>query len=127
MNTSRRSIPLSREPFGGELDDPKLAFHLRRRQLIDRDLIERIELTNYNSRPVEFTLVFRHEADFKDLFEVRGMAPLGLARCTRPRYSTARLTIFDTAVATDANTGRGYDTSARRTTSIQASPNTAFV
>jgi len=69
---SQIDLSLSGESFGGELDDPKLAFHLRRRQLIDRDLVERIELSNYNPRSIEFTLVFRHDADFKDLFEVRG-------------------------------------------------------
>src|SRR6185295_7180508 len=69
---SQIDLSLSGEAFGGELDDPKLTFHLRRRQLIDRDMVERIELTNYNSGPIEFTLVFRHDADFKDLFEVRG-------------------------------------------------------
>jgi glycogen debranching enzyme len=69
---SQIDLSLSGEAFGGELDDPKLAFHLRRRQLIDRDMVERIELWNYNPRPIDFTLVFRHDADFKDLFEVRG-------------------------------------------------------
>src|SRR5260221_4934627 len=69
---SQVDLSLSGEAFGGALDDPKLAFHLRRRQLIDRDMVERIELSNYNQRPIDFTLVFRHEADFKVLFEVRG-------------------------------------------------------
>src|ERR1044071_1427983 len=69
---SQIDLSLSGESFGGELDDPKLAFHLRRRQLIDKDLVERIELSNYNPRSIDFTLVFRHDADFKDLFEVRG-------------------------------------------------------
>jgi glycogen debranching enzyme len=69
---SQIDLSLSGEAFGGELDDPKLAFHVRRRQLIDRDMVERIELSNYAMRSIDFTLVFRHEADFKDLFEVRG-------------------------------------------------------
>jgi glycogen debranching enzyme len=66
-------LSLSGEAIGGELDDPKLSFHLRRRQLIDKDLVERIELSNYNRHPVEITLVFHHDADFRDLFEVRGL------------------------------------------------------
>src|SRR5258707_14744161 len=69
---SQIDLSLSGEAFGGELDDPKLAFHLRRRQLIDKDLVERIELSNYNQGAVNITLLFHHEADFKDLFEVRG-------------------------------------------------------
>src|SRR5262252_5476715 len=66
-------LSLSGEAIGGELDDPKLSFHLRRRQLIDKDLVERIELTNYNRYAVDITLLFRHEADYRDLFEVRGL------------------------------------------------------
>jgi glycogen debranching enzyme len=69
---SQVDLSLTGEALGGGLDDPKLAFHLRRRQLIDRDMVERIELSNYNQRPIDFTLVFQHEADFKDLFDVRG-------------------------------------------------------
>ncbi|HKQ70793.1 MAG TPA: glycogen debranching N-terminal domain-containing protein, partial [Polyangiaceae bacterium] len=70
---SQIDLSLSGQPVGGELDDPKLSFHLRRRQLIDKDLVERVELSNYNSRPVEVMLFFQHAADFKDLFEVRGL------------------------------------------------------
>jgi glycogen debranching enzyme len=54
------------------IDDPKLFFHLRRRQLIEHDMVERVELSNYHHKPVDVELVFRHEADFADLFEVRG-------------------------------------------------------
>ena len=70
---SQIDLSLSGEPIGGELDDPKLSFHLRRRQLIDKDMVEQIELSNYAQRPVELVLVFRHEADYRDLFEVRGL------------------------------------------------------
>jgi glycogen debranching enzyme len=69
---SQIDLSMSGKGSGGELDDPKLWFHLRRRQLIDKDLVERIELANYDPGPVDVTLLFHHEADFKDLFEVRG-------------------------------------------------------
>src|SRR3954447_1110014 len=69
---SQVDLSLSSDVFGGVLDDPKLAFHLRRRQLIDRDMVERVELANYHHDAIDLELVFRHEADFKDLFEVRG-------------------------------------------------------
>jgi glycogen debranching enzyme len=69
---SQVDLSLSSDAFGGALDDPKLAFHLRRRQLIDRDMVERVELANYHREAITVTLIFRHEADFKDLFEVRG-------------------------------------------------------
>ena len=69
---SQIDLSLSGQSIESELDDPKLSFHVRRRQLIDKGMVERIELSNYNQRPAEFTLHFRHEADFRDLFEVRG-------------------------------------------------------
>lgn len=69
---SQIDLTFSGERFGGGIDDPKLAFHLRRRQLIDHDMVERIELSNYYRGPLDLTLSFRHEADFADLFEVRG-------------------------------------------------------
>lgn len=69
---SQIDLTFSGERFGGGIDDPKLAFHLRRRQLIDHDMVERVELANYSSRPLIMPLVFRHEADFADVFEVRG-------------------------------------------------------
>src|SRR5260221_1732079 len=69
---SQIDLSIKAEGSNGELDDPKLWFHLRRRQLIEKDLVERIELANYDPGPLDLTLLFRHEADFKDLFEVRG-------------------------------------------------------
>src|SRR5258706_15477274 len=84
---SQVDLSLSGEALGGELDDPKLSFHLRRRQLIDKDMVERIELANYNPRPIDFTLVFHHAADFKDLFEVRGWRREVSGTCHPPRVA----------------------------------------
>src|SRR6266536_1903579 len=100
---SQVDLSLLGEAVGGGLDDPKLSFHLRRRQLIDKDMVERIELANYNQRPTELTLVFRHEADFKDLFQVRGWT----------RSSTGQLhapVVIDVATYEFHYTGRdGYE------------------
>ena len=93
---SQIDLSLSGEGIEGELDDPKLSFHVRRRQLIDKGMVERVELSNYNQRPVEFTLHFRHEADFRDLFEVRG------------RQRTNRGTIHEPAVVDEAAYGFHY-------------------
>src|SRR5882672_857915 len=65
-------VDLTLERKTGDRDDPKLFFHLRRRQLIDRDMVERIEISNFHHAPLDIKLVFSHEADFADLFEVRG-------------------------------------------------------
>ncbi len=54
------------------LDDPEHYVHIRRRQLVDDDFVEEVTLTNYLRRELRIELVFRFEADFADIFEVRG-------------------------------------------------------
>jgi glycogen debranching enzyme len=100
---SQIDLSMSREGAHDELDDPKLWFHLRRRQLIERDYVERIELSNYDPGPVDVTLVFRHEADFKDLFEVRGWRRTKRGTMHEPR-------VVDVATYEFHYTGRdGFD------------------
>ncbi len=96
---SQVDLSLSGEAVGGGLDDPKLSFHLRRRQLIDKDMVERIDLANYNQRPSELTLIFRHEADFQDLFQVRGWRRSAIGRLHPP-------TVVDVATYEFHYTGR---------------------
>jgi len=43
-----------------------------RRRVLDRDLEERLQITNYNDFPVSFPINYLFEADFADIFEVRG-------------------------------------------------------
>jgi glycogen debranching enzyme len=69
---SQVDLTLAGERFTMGLDDPMLFFHVRRRQLIEHDMVERIDLANYHRGAIEVTLIFRHDADFVDLFEVRG-------------------------------------------------------
>lgn len=61
---------------GGEandfLDDPEHFVHIRRRQLIDDDFVEQITLTNYLRRELKLGVVITYDADFADIFEVRG-------------------------------------------------------
>ena len=54
------------------LDDPKNFLHVRRRQLVDGDLSEEIVLTNFLRRRIEARVTFAFDADFVDIFEVRG-------------------------------------------------------
>lgn len=84
---SQVDLTFSGERFGAGIDDPKLFFHLRRRQLIDRDMVERVELSNFHDSPIELVLAFEHDADFADLFEVRGRARPRRGTCDPPRVT----------------------------------------
>ncbi|HVZ32545.1 MAG TPA: glycogen debranching N-terminal domain-containing protein, partial [Polyangiaceae bacterium] len=57
---------------GEFLDDPQNYFHLRRRQLLDDSFVEELTITSYLGRPTALELVFEFDADFADIFEVRG-------------------------------------------------------
>ena len=59
-------------PFGGDPWDPKHAVHLRREQVLGDHLLERLTVTNYLSRPLDYWLEVRFGCDFADIFEVRG-------------------------------------------------------
>lgn len=54
------------------LDDPSHFVHVRRRQLLDDGLYEEITFTNYLTRDLEFEVALAFDADFADIFEVRG-------------------------------------------------------
>jgi glycogen debranching enzyme len=45
---------------------------IQREIVINSGLFEEIEVTNYNTKAVNFTLTLNIEADFADLFEIRG-------------------------------------------------------
>ena len=51
---------------------PRQTVSLRRTRFVRRGLHERIGLQNCNPTPIELTLELRFEADFKDIFEIRG-------------------------------------------------------
>jgi glycogen debranching enzyme len=59
-------------PFGGDPWDPKHAVHIRRELVLSDRLSERVTLTNYLARPLEFWLELSLACDFADIFEVRG-------------------------------------------------------
>src|SRR5262249_15141859 len=57
---------------GDVLDDPQNYLHVRRRQLVDARLIETIELTSYLRSETLVKPCLEFNADFADMFEVRG-------------------------------------------------------
>lgn len=67
-NATNRPLP----PMGGKAA-PAGTLHIERRRLLwERRVYERIRLSNFGSETVILPLVFEYEADFRDIFEVRG-------------------------------------------------------
>ena len=57
---------------GDILDDPKNFLHIRRRQVLEGGLAEKIVLTSFLRRRVSLICRIAYDADFADIFEVRG-------------------------------------------------------
>jgi len=56
------------------LDLPDNTIHIRREQMLSDDvLFERISFSNFNLNPVTFKVELEFDADFVDVFQVRGM------------------------------------------------------
>jgi glycogen debranching enzyme len=85
------------------LDDPQNYLHLRRRQLLDGGLLEEITLTNYLNHTVCVTLALSFDADFADIFEVRGAR-----RPKRGQYREARVLPSSVTYAYDGLDGARY-------------------
>jgi glycogen debranching enzyme len=58
--------------FGGNPWDPKHAIYIRRELLVEETLFERLTLTNFLTRPIDFWIELGIGCDFADIFEVRG-------------------------------------------------------
>jgi glycogen debranching enzyme len=64
-----------RLPFpGGPIAPPGVLHIARKRFLWDDRLFERVSMVNYSRDPAIIPLVIEFDADFRDMFEVRGMA-----------------------------------------------------
>lgn len=65
---------------------PKGCMHLRRElAVLNGTLNERLELVNYHDRAHRFTVSYRFEGDFRDIFEVRGMERARRGQMEEPR------------------------------------------
>jgi glycogen debranching enzyme len=69
---SQVDLTVTSAQFGGLFQDPVNFLHLRREQLIDEQLVERLTLTNYLVRDIDYWVEYEYAADFADQFEVRG-------------------------------------------------------
>lgn len=70
--TSQIDLTVTSQSFGGLFADPVNFIHLRREQLIDDHLVERLTLTNFLIRDVDYWVEYEFASDFADQFEVRG-------------------------------------------------------
>jgi glycogen debranching enzyme len=70
--TSQVDMTVTSTHFGGVFADPVNFLHLRRAQLIDEHFVERLTLTNYLVRDIDYWVEYEFAADFADQFEVRG-------------------------------------------------------
>ena len=82
-------LMISDRERGTVLDDPRNFLHVRRRQLLDGELVEEIAFTNFLPRRVAFEVTIAFDADFVDIFEVRG--------ARRARRGVARAKVLDGA------------------------------
>lgn len=82
-----RAIPVPGGPAG-----PPGVVHLERKRFLwDERLYERVRLTNYNSNPVNLPVSFLFDADFRDMFEVRGARRRARGETFGPEVGAARV------------------------------------
>ena len=70
--TARIDLAVNDHAFGGDSWDPKHAIHLERELIVDDALIERLTLTNFLMRPIDYWVELVVGCDFADIFELRG-------------------------------------------------------
>jgi len=70
--TARIDLAVNDHAFGGDTWDPKHAIHIEREFIVDDGLIERLTLTNFLMRPIDYWVELAVGCDFADIFELRG-------------------------------------------------------
>jgi hypothetical protein len=65
---------------------------LRREQLVDEQLVERLTLTNYLVRDIDYWVEYEFACDFADQFEVRGARRRARGTYFQPMVSEGRVT-----------------------------------
>ena len=71
---------------------PSGSLEIRRQRVIDESVIESLRLTNFAVVPLALTLQYEFDADFADIFELRGVSRRKHGRSLRPRLHTAAVT-----------------------------------
>jgi len=103
------------EDDSGEVRVRKEALGIRREKCLGDEYTEVVTIQNYAPEPAEFTLQLAFQADFADMFVVRGMHPGKRGKLHTPRWRGSTLTFrYDqekwqlklTCELRDARTGR---------------------
>lgn len=77
----------------GTLVVPQETLNIRRLRVIKDGLHEKIRIKNYNPFPVNLRLEFAFNADFADIFEVRGLKRTNRGKILRPKVSDSHLVL----------------------------------
>lgn len=75
----------------GTLVVPQETLNIRRLRVIKDGLHEKIRIKNYNPFPVKLHLEFSFNADFADIFEVRGLKRTNRGKILRPKVCDSNL------------------------------------
>jgi glycogen debranching enzyme len=90
--TSQVDLTVTSTHFGGVFQDPVNFLHLRREQVIDDHFVERLTLTNYLVRDIDYWVEYEFACDFADQFEVRGARRRARGTCFAPLLDEGRAT-----------------------------------
>jgi glycogen debranching enzyme len=71
---------------------PSGSLEIRRQRVLDHALIESVRLTNFAPVPLALTLQYQFDADFADIFELRGMRRPQRGQLLEPRLHPAAVT-----------------------------------
>ena len=88
--------------------EPVNYVHLRRDMLVDDVLVDRLALTNFLGKPVDFWVALAWAADFADVFEIRGAH-----RAARGTYLAPVVEDGRAVLRYDGRDGRRYATEVR--------------
>ena len=72
---------------------PSGSLEIRRQRVVDKALFETLRVTNYSSVPLRLSFQFEFDADFADLFELRGIHREERGRILKPRVHRDRVTL----------------------------------
>src|SRR3954467_13073340 len=89
---SQIDLTVTSTSFGGLFADPVNFLHLRREQLIDEQMVERLTRNNFLVRDIDYWITYEFACDFADQFEVRGARRRSRGTFFLPRVAKDRVT-----------------------------------